>query len=278
MWITVWCRYGRDLVRFFSQPSESPASALVTAGRVRQGPSRQVRSHRTAIRAHLHSSSTSLCTAACTRDLARADVIGACSHPALVGTGFSSRCASPLTLFRFRGTEPAPFRPRPHDAGENPCHPDQAPAANASTQMPGAALPQSPPLISWRAAQATGPLLRPPGCCASRCARQPCGPGPRRPRRPLEARAAQAQGLPGQAGGAQALPWRAAAETRTPGDKLNWRSITRKKKEKITQIQVRAPGPVTSSQQSHLAKLRHTKPGVDEPDAPRSRADPHLGL
>ena len=33
----------------------------------------------------------------------------------------------------------------------------------------------SPPLISWRAAQGTGPPLRPPGCCASRCARQPCG-------------------------------------------------------------------------------------------------------
>jgi hypothetical protein len=25
------------------------------------------------------------------------------------------------------------------------------------------------------AAQATGPLLRPQGCCASRCAQQPCG-------------------------------------------------------------------------------------------------------
>ena len=29
-------------------------------------------------------------------------------------------------------------------------------------------------------------------------------------------------------------------------------------------MQARAPGPVASSQQSHLAKLRHTEPGVHE--------------
>jgi hypothetical protein len=51
---------------------------------------------------------------------------------------------------------------------------------------------------------------------------------------------------------------------------MNWRPVTRKKKGKITQIQVRAPGAVASSQQSHLAKLRHTEPGVHETrDAPR---------
>jgi len=44
---------------------------------------------------------------------------------------------------------------------------------------------------------------------------------------------------------------------------------------KITQIQARAPGPVTSSQQSHLAKLRHTKPGVHETrDAPAAVVGP----
>ncbi len=49
---------------------------------------------------------------------------------------------------------------------------------------------------------------------------------------------------------------------------MNWRSITRRKGE-ITQIQARAPGPVTSSQQSHLARLRHREPGVHEiRDAP----------
>ena len=54
---------------------------------------------------------------------------------------------------------------------------------------------------------------------------------------------------------------------------VNWRSIVNsQEKSEITQIQVRAPGPVTSSQQSHLAKLRHTKPGVHETrDAPDHR-------
>ena len=37
-------------------------------------------------------------------------------------------------------------------------------------------------------------------------------------------------------------------------------------------MQARAPGPVASSQQSHLAKLRHTEPGVHETrDAPDRR-------
>ena len=74
----------------------------------------------------------------------------------------------------------------------------------------------------------------------------------------------------------------AAADTRTPGNTVNWRSITKREEGKIIQIQVRAPGPVASSQQSHLAKLRHTEPGVhetrDAPEHPFSRAlDDHLG-
>ncbi len=136
----------------------------------------------------------------------------------------------------------------------------------------------SPPLISQRAAQATGPLLRPPGCCASRCARQPwraaldpgdlggpwrqeerSGPGPAPARR-------TARGNPAVAG-VRGIPGR-------QGTRLDWCSIIRRSGE-ITQIQVRAPGPVTSSQQSHLAKLGHTKPGVHETrDAPAAVVGP----
>jgi hypothetical protein len=53
----------------------------------------------------------------------------------------------------------------------------------------------SPPLTFRRAAQATGPLLRPQGCFASRCARQPCG----LPLTP-ETSAAPEAGRAGQAG------------------------------------------------------------------------------
>ena len=56
-------------------------------------------------------------------------------------------------------------------------------------------------------------------------------------------------------------------------EQMNWRSIVRRRGGKITQMQARAPGPVTSSQQSHLAKLRHTKPGVHE-----TRDAPHRSL
>ena len=48
-------------------------------------------------------------------------------------------------------------------------------------------------------------------------------------------------------------------------EQVNWRSITEKKEGKITQIQARAPGPVASSQQSHLAKLLATKLHVPRP-------------
>ena len=64
---------------------------------------------------------------------------------------------------------------------------------------------------------------------------------------------------------------------------MNWRSIVGRGSE-ITQIQVRAQGPVASSQQSHLAKLRHTEPGVHETrDAPYcreqvGRADVYVGI
>ena len=72
---------------------------------------------------------------------------------------------------------------------------------------------------------------------------------------------------------AEKKPTRKLAQLlRTPGNKVNWRSINRRGR-KITQIQARAQGPVTSSQQSHLAKLRHTEPGVHETrDAPHSIA------
>ena len=84
-----------------------------------------------------------------------------------------------------------------------------------------------------RAAQATGPLLRPPGCCASRCARQPCGLPwtPETSAAPGGRKSGQAHGLPRQARGARVLPWPASAETQTTGDKVNWRSIVRRRGE-----------------------------------------------
>jgi hypothetical protein len=115
---------------------------------------------------------------------------------------------------------------------------------------------------SGRAAQATGPLLRPPGRSAFP-AEMACGhPGPRRPRRPL--------GQEERAGAGPAPARRAARRPVLAGScrypdarkHVNWRSIVRRRGGKITRMQARAPVPVTSSQQSHLAKLRHTEPGV----------------
>jgi len=67
------------------------------------------------------------------------------------------------------------------------------------------------------AAQGTGPPLRPPGCCASRCARQPCGL-PRTPETaaaPGARKSGQAQACPRAARGAQTPQWRTRASTRT---------------------------------------------------------------
>jgi hypothetical protein len=131
----------------------------------------------------------------------------------------------------------------------------------------------SPPLTFRRAAQATGPLLRPQGCCASRwratALRAALDPGDLGGPWEQEERAGP-EGLP-RPGARRASPAVAGGcGTRTPGNKVNWRSINRRRR-KITQIQARAQGPVTSSQQSHLAKLRHTEPGVHETrDAPQA--------
>ena len=65
----------------------------------------------------------------------------------------------------------------------------------------------SPPLIFWHAAQGTGPPLRPQGCSASRCARQPCG-------LPLTPETAAAPGAR-KSGQAQACP-RACARRANP--------------------------------------------------------------
>jgi len=128
----------------------------------------------------------------------------------------------------------------------------------------------SPPLISG--ARRAGYGAAPP---ASRALRVSCGNGLRPPLTPETSAAPGGQeerSGPGPAPARSAARnpvMAAAADTRTPGKEMNWCSITRKEEEKITQIQVRAPGPVASSQQSHLAKLRHTEPGVHETrDAP----------
>jgi hypothetical protein len=95
-------------------------------------------------------------------------------------------------------------------------------------------------------------------------------PGPRRPRRPLEAgRAGRPRACPGQARRAGPA---VAGGCGYPdaGERSELAFDNQKEEGKITQIQVRAPGPVASSQQSHLAKLLHTEPGVHETrDAPR---------
>ena len=75
----------------------------------------------------------------------------------------------------------------------------------------------SPPLIFWHAAQGTGPPLRPQGCSASRCARQPCGlpltpetaaaPGARKSGRPRPAPRCARRANPG-GGGPQEQPGR----------------------------------------------------------------------
>ena len=120
---------------------------------------------------------------------------------------------------------------------------------------------------SGRAAQATGPLLRPQGRFAFP-AEMACGhPRPRRPRRPLgqEERAgagpAPARRAARRAGGRLRVPRRQGTSELAFDNQ--------KRGGKITQMQARAQGPVASSQQSHLAKLRHTEPGVHETrDAP----------
>ena len=101
-------------------------------------------------------------------------------------------------------------------------------------------------------------------------ARQPCGLPwtPETSAAPGVRNSGQAQGLPLARRAARRPAVAGGCGTRTPGNKVNWRSINRRRG-KITQIQARAQGPVTSSQQSHLAKLRHTEPGVHETrDAP----------
>ena len=142
------------------------------------------------------------------------------------------------------------------------------PAARARKEGKEAA---SPPLIGG--ARRAGYGAAPPASRVFRIALardSPAGcPGPRRPRRPLEA---------GKRSGPGPAPARRAARRpavaggcRDPDarEQVNWCSIVRRGGE-ITQIQGWAPGPVTSSQQSHLAKLRHTKPGVHETrDAPK---------
>ena len=130
---------------------------------------------------------------------------------------------------------------------------------------------------SGRAAQATGPLLRPQGRFAFP-AEMACGhPRPRRPRRPLgqEERAgagpAPARRAARRAGGRLRVPRRQGTSELAFDNQ--------KRGGKITQMQARAQGPVASSQQSHLAKLRHTEPGVHETrDAPARCAHtlPHM--
>ena len=179
----------------------------------------------------------------------------------------------------------------------------------------------SPPLTFRRAAQATGPLLRPLGCCASRwratALRAALDPGDLGGPWEQEERAGPGLPRPGARRASSAVA--GGCGTRKPGNKVNWRSINRRRRKitqwgihltgatqisdapgqpgrrafslrdqrerrpqrwgtpvkwiaQITQIQAWAPGPVTSSQQSHLAKLRHTEPGVHETrDAPPSR-------
>jgi len=113
---------------------------------------------------------------------------------------------------------------------------------------------------------------------ASRALRVSCGNGLRPPWTP-ETSAAPG-GQEERAGAGPAPARRAARRPAAAGgcrypdarEQMNWRSITRRRGGKITQMQARAPGPVASSQQSHLAKLRHTKPGVHETrDAPAFR-------
>ena len=82
-----------------------------------------------------------------------------------------------------------------------------------------------------------------------------------------------------KSGQARACPWPGARRagpavaddcgTRTPGNKMNWRSINKEGGNYTNPGP--GTGPVTSSQQSHLAKLRHTELGVHETrDAPKS--------
>jgi hypothetical protein len=78
----------------------------------------------------------------------------------------------------------------------------------------------------------------------------------------------QAQGLPLARRAAREPALAGGCATRTPGNKVNWRSINKEGGKNYTNPGL-GTGPVTSSQQSHLAKLRHTEPGVHETrDAP----------
>src|SRR6266568_2888079 len=63
----------------------------------------------------------------------------------------------------------------------------------------------APPLTCWYPRKATGPPLRPQGCCASRCARRPCGPPltPETSATPRPGRRGQARALPRPARGHQ---------------------------------------------------------------------------
>jgi len=119
--------------------------------------------------------------------------------------------------------------------------------------------------------KATGPLLRPPGCWRIALARDsPAGcPGPRRPRRPLVAGRA-VRPRPAPASARRAGPAVAGVcGNRDAGEQDELAFDTQKRKEKLHKSGSGLPGPVTSSQQSHLAKLRHTEPGVHETrDAP----------
>ncbi len=72
---------------------------------------------------------------------------------------------------------------------------------------------------SWRAAQGTGPPLRPPGCFASRCARQPCGLPwtPETTAAPGTRNSGQAQACPRATRGAQTRRSGAGVQAPEPG-------------------------------------------------------------
>jgi hypothetical protein len=115
--------------------------------------------------------------------------------------------------------------------------------------------------------KATGPLLRPPGRCAF-----PAEMAFRPPWTPETSAAPGAR----KSGQAQACPWPGARRAGSRGgqrypdaserSELAFDNTTRRKN-------YTNPGQVTSSQQSHLATLLHTKPGVHETrDAPDTLA------
>ena len=120
--------------------------------------------------------------------------------------------------------------------------------------------------------KATGPLLRPPGRCAF-----PAEMAFRPPWTPETSAAPGAR----KSGQAQACPWPGARRAGSRGgqqypdaserSELAFDNTTRRKN-------YTNPGQVTSSQQSHLARLCHTKPGVHETrDAPSEPIMPAAG-